>query len=121
MDTPPRNTRFRFWAIWFTLVFIAIATVLLLLPVQNVPRAPQINDKLAHVLLFMVLTLPALVARLARAWFIVLSAAGYGIIIELIQPMTGRGFEYADILANLGGVAVALVLAPMVRRLLQIA
>jgi len=44
------------------------------------------------------------------------AAAAFGVLLELVQPLTGRAFEWSDVLANGLGVAIGLVLAIAVGR-----
>jgi hypothetical protein len=53
-------------------------------------------------------------SRLGRA---ASGAAGFGLLLECVQPMTGRRFEGEDLLATLLGVALAVVVLLAVTRL----
>ncbi len=115
MDTS-KIILFRKLALWLTVLGVGVVTVLFLTPLPDVPETSLPIDKLAHVLLFCALTLPALVTGLARWPVVVVIAALYGLGIEFLQPLTGRSFELADMPANLTGVALALLVAPLLRR-----
>ncbi len=91
-----------------SLALAAIVTLVLLMPAPHPPQ-PSINqiDKLAHFLLFFGLVLPALSVR-PRLWiWVVPLAAGFGALLEFIQPHFGRGFEWGDMLANAVGAICA--------------
>jgi VanZ family protein len=117
MDKPPL-ARARTAAIWLTALTIALATMAFLMPLPEMPDDPIIHDKLAHALIFFTMALPALVVRLIWWPWLVLVALVYGALIEVIQPLTGRSFDLGDLAANLAGVALALVVAPLLRRVL---
>lgn len=88
------------------MVAVAIA-VLTLMPGEGVPDAPG-NDKLHHFLAFAALVWPVVASQPRAALWAVPLAAGYGGVIELIQPHVGRHGEWADALANtLGALAGA--------------
>ena len=74
-------------------------------------------DKAFHAGAFFLLTLPsAILSRCALLW-IVPFAAAFGIAIELVQPYVGRGREIADVYADLAGVASAVVVGGLIRRM----
>jgi len=73
---------------------------------------PGLNDKLLHFLAFYVLSLSAACAapRLHPVW-IGAALLGLGIAIEILQmaPLIGRSASFLDLLADLAGIAAALV------------
>lgn len=84
--------------------------VLALMPV--VPGLPSgANDKLLHALGFAVLVVPMTLARPMAAPGIWLAAVGYGLLIEIVQPYTGRMSEAADLMADALGAAAGILLA----------
>ena len=80
-----------------------------LMPPSEIPGPPS-NDKLLHFLAFFAIVFPSALLAPQRAMKVALSALVYGAIIEVIQPYFGRGAEVADMLANTGGILMALVL-----------
>ncbi len=113
-----QHLRARNVAIWLTGIGAALATLAFLMPLPDVEDVPLVNDKLVHAVIFCALSLPALVTGLARWPWVVSAALVYGLAIEVTQPLTGRSFDPVDVLANLTGVAVALAVAPWLRRVL---
>lgn len=84
--------------------------VLALMPV--VPGLPSgVNDKLLHALGFAVLVVPMTLARPMAAPGIWLAAVAYGLLIEIVQPYTGRMSEAADLMADALGAAAGILLA----------
>lgn len=84
--------------------------VLALMPV--VPGLPSgANDKLLHALGFAVLVVPMTLARPMAAPGIWLAAVAYGLLIEIVQPYTGRMSEAADLMADALGAAAGILLA----------
>ncbi len=93
-----------------TLSFLiaAFATWLMLQPAQSdtLPSIPHI-DKLAHFVAFFFIALPAIIVR-SRSWIVVvLAASAFGGLIEIIQPFFGRHRDFADFVADVMGVLVA--------------
>jgi VanZ family protein len=107
-------------ALWLTCLGLALATLLFLMPLPDVPQDVQINDKLVHAVIFLALSLPALVTRLLLPQWVLFGTVSYSFLIEVTQPLTGRGFDLMDIVANLSGVALALLIAPVLRRPLRL-
>lgn len=116
MLTDPAR-RIRTYSILLTVAGVIVATVLFLSPA--IPGgAPKINDKLAHGIVFFALALPCLVAGWpARRW-VIAGLVVYGGLIELVQPLAGRSRDLGDMLANLAGISAAILLAPILRRIL---
>jgi len=84
-----------------------------------IPQAPQIgpSDKLDHALAYYTLYLITDFAFPAAG--VVLKGASvfiYGVIIEFIQPYTGRFYEVADMAANGAGILLYLVSVPVLKR-----
>jgi VanZ family protein len=90
-----------------TLVALPILTGLLLMPGQEGPAMIPGLDKVFHFIGFFGLVLPFAMVRPQQAWIAALVAAGYGGVIELIQPSFGRGAEWGDAFANLAGAMSA--------------
>jgi VanZ family protein len=113
MDALTR-ARLRRLAIFLTLVGIIVATVLLLMPMSGT-KPGIIPDKLAHMIVFFGLALPALILPARRWRWVIAALAVYGGVIELIQPYLGREAAFLDWIANLAGLGLALAVAPLLR------
>lgn len=87
-------------------------------PPPEVPGPPN-NDKLLHAIAFAALILPtaALIPR-HLGWMVAL-AVGYGIAIELIQPLVDRSREFLDLVADCGGLAVGVVIGLLLHKLIR--
>ena len=96
---------------------LALSLWLLLAP--DLPTGPglRVPDKLAHLLLFLGLGVPLLLARLLRDGTMLALLALYGAAIEGVQPLFGRSRDLGDLVANIVGLAIALALAHLARRL----
>ncbi len=97
------------WSILLTVgiaVSIAVGT---LAPPTAAEQAPG-SDKFYHVFAFLVLAFPLGMAqpRWSPGLFLLFSA--FGAAIELIQPYVGRSREMADLVADMAGILVGLVL-----------
>lgn len=91
-------------ALLAALATAALATtvaVVTLLPAP--PAGVPGSDKLHHILAFAALAFPLSVARPRLAPWVVLGVVAYGGLIEIIQPLTGRQAEWADLLADAVG------------------
>jgi VanZ family protein len=101
-------------------VFLAIAIgIVTLTPSSQMPSAPG-GDKLHHFLAFGLLALPMSFARPRAIWLIVLVAASYGALIEVIQPHIGRYGDLADAMANLTGAMMGSLIGVLLRRISKI-
>jgi VanZ family protein len=87
------------WALWLTGLGVAIATVLMLAPMPDMPQAPKSTDKLAHVVMFFGLCLPAVLTGLAPWGWVVAGMGAFGLAIETLQPFVGRQFDLVDLAA----------------------
>lgn len=103
-------------AFWAMAAFTIIAS---LWPIPQQAPGFLAYDKLLHMLGYTVLTLLGLLAYRDRNWSIVAFAVALGVLIEVVQPYTGRFFSGADMLANTIGALLGRYLAPNIRRLLQ--
>lgn len=87
-------------------------TVLSVLPADQLPAVSfSIWDKAQHALAFFALTLLGIWAYPGRALAVVISMAAFGVCIELAQWSLGwRQGEWLDLLADILGVAIAIML-----------
>lgn len=99
-----------------TLVILTLITVGSLLPAEHLPPAPG-SDKTHHFVGYCALMLPAALRRpkywLALALFFVVWSG----LIEIIQPYVNRYGEWLDMLANTGGVLIAIIITEVISRL----
>ena len=99
-------TKYRLYLIGLaaTIVLGVTIAVLTLAPIssKNVPG----SDKTYHLLAFMALAFPLPFARPRLVWPVILGVSAYGGIIELIQPVFGRGAEWSDFIADVIGATL---------------
>jgi len=100
--------------VWLTLGFIMLAAVLTvcLVPLKAPPVAPVFNDKVLHVLTFVVLTVwfGALFTR-EHTKIVALGLLLFGVMIEALQSTTAyRSAELLDLVADAGGILIGWVL-----------
>lgn len=82
--------------------------VLMLGPYQGLEQSFGLTDKAAHALAFYVATLGLfLVAPTYRRDDLVLVVIAAAIVVEILQPFTGRTMSFSDVLAGLGGIMAA--------------
>ena len=102
---------FRWWlAVGWLLI---VATIYLSLTAKPpVELAFDYGDKWGHLLAYAVLMgwFVQLYQRRNMLLFYALFLLMLGVVLEFLQGLTGRYFEYADMLANGGGVALGLLL-----------
>ncbi|WP_225934381.1 MULTISPECIES: VanZ family protein [unclassified Cupriavidus] len=103
------------YRVLFALCALAVL-VLSLLP----PDAPEVTtgwDKANHLLAFGTLAVLGVRAWPARLWHLVLALTAYGGAIEILQSLTSyRDPSWADLLADVLGIAVGLALSLRVIR-----
>ena len=92
----------------------AVSTLLLaflmLGPFQGIEQAFGLSDKAAHAIAFFAATTGLfLIAPNWRRGDIALGAAALGVLIELLQGLTGRSMSMTDVLADFLGIGVALI------------
>ena len=99
----------RFWQA-ITVIILLLITIGSLSPAEHLPAAPG-SDKTHHFIAYCALMLPAALRRpkywLAFALFFILWSG----LIELVQPYVNRYGEWLDMLANTGGVFIAIIIA----------
>ncbi len=97
--------------LWYALGVL----LLLLVAVASLMPAPQVGvgDKLSHLLTYFILGawFAMLAADRSALLWTLLGLIGYGMLIEVLQGMTGyRYAEWGDVLANGAGTVAGLVL-----------
>jgi VanZ family protein len=95
---------------WFT---VAMAVVVCLVPMDELPQPPNMSDKSEHFVAYFILSvLFAGVYQRNRYWIIAAGLVVMGILIEFAQGAMGLGrqADFRDVLANSSGIAVGLVL-----------
>jgi VanZ family protein len=99
----------RAFVVVFACVFVAVAIYLFLTP-REVRLVALVGDKVAHLGAFglmMLLCSAVVTSKRATAWC-ALVLISLGILIELLQSLTGyRDFEADDMLADAAGVLAA--------------
>ncbi|WP_306151615.1 VanZ family protein [Roseovarius sp. MMSF_3281] len=94
-------------ALILTLLTGAIIGWFTLTPPGETGSALPLTDKQLHALAFGLLVLPVALTRPRALWWLAPLALLYGAVIELIQPGVGRTGEWADLLADGLGIALA--------------
>lgn len=96
------------------LTLLAIVTILSLLPSSELPTVN--SDKTVHFIAYMGVILPlAAIYPRAALWILPLLIA-YSGLIELIQPLTNRYAEWADLLANSLGATCGVIMGLLIHR-----
>ncbi|MDF2368682.1 VanZ family protein [Sneathiella sp.] len=93
--------------------------ILSLLPPGNEPSFSNlVNDKVRHFTAYALLALAACYAGHDWRQRLILSTFTFivSVLVEFLQPLTGRDFELLDIVANLSGVLAGMAIAALVFR-----
>lgn len=91
------------------LVSIGLLTVLLLGPFQGLERQLGLDDKAAHAIAFYSVTLGLFaIAPRHRRTDLALAAFAFGVLIELLQGVTGRSLSLGDLIWDGAGILAAL-------------
>jgi VanZ family protein len=97
----------------FGVVLVAVALVVCLIPMPNMPTTYRFGDKVAHMLGHAALALyfTGLVER-RRWWRIFAFLLVFGIVVEILQATMniGRDGDARDVLGNVGGCLLGLLL-----------
>ncbi|MEH6476433.1 MAG: VanZ family protein [Sneathiella sp.] len=103
-----RRSRNLYMLGWLLLaVGIAVGS---LMPIDAVPKAVSlVSDKIQHAGAYFCLGVLGWLGAKDRQGVIILFLLSFalGISIEFLQPLTGRHFEWADMVANTSGLIVA--------------
>ncbi|MEN8127882.1 MAG: VanZ family protein [Planctomycetota bacterium] len=92
-------------------------------PVRQIVKQSGVSDKMMHTLAYFALTFLIWFAinpygkvswAKAKAWFVVLAVALYGVTDEFLQARVGRSADTMDFIANLFGVLLALGLLSII-------
>ena len=109
-------------AIWLVcgVVWLLVTLFLSLMPLPE--SGTGVNDKVSHLLAYFFLTnwFSLLIVRKPQLLSLAAMLLTYGVIIELLQGLSGyRSAEFADVVANLSGIAIGCVgyLLPVHQRL----
>jgi VanZ family protein len=107
----------RLWP-FATVALVAAVTVLSLRPMPELPiPSAALSVKVHHFIAYALLALPAALARPQRWPLLLLLIAGWGGVIEILQPHFGRSGAVFDAAVNVAGVAAGAAAATVLRRL----
>ncbi|MFC3170341.1 VanZ family protein [Paracoccus fontiphilus] len=97
-------------AIGLSLLVAAVISVLTLTPISAPPLGPiSHSDKIYHALAFAGLALPLSFFRPGWLFVTVSVYAGFGGIIEILQPFVEREGDIADWIADLMGIGIGVL------------
>lgn len=105
-------------SLWWSLgvALLLVITALSLLPIGGPDLGLANSDKLQHAFAYVVLTLyfgQLLGAGRGRRIALVVCLVAYGVFIEAMQSLLPpRSADLADVVANLAGIAIGLMLLP---------
>jgi len=108
MYTNMRKAAFCLWA--FGLI---AGTIVSLLPPHHVTESSNLfNDKVQHLVSYALLA--HIACHTSTKWrlryILCLITFFASVAIEFLQPLTGRSFELMDMVANLGGIALGILM-----------
>lgn len=104
---------------WLSLTYLALAliTIASLFPADQLPVVPG-SDKTHHFVSYCLLMLPTVIRKPKRWLLIALLFILWSGLIELIQPYVNRYGEWFDMLANAGGVLLAIMIGQFIHWLI---
>ncbi len=82
--------------------------------------APLADDKARHVLSFALLILPTAVLWRGAVPVMAAGLLVCGLLLELIQPVFGRESSFEDMLANVAGILIGIVLVSVGRKTIDL-
>ncbi|TJZ85785.1 VanZ family protein [Paracoccus hibiscisoli] len=96
-------------ALGLTFLLAVGIAALTLTPIINVPAPVEQSDKIYHALAFAALAFP--ISFFRPSWLLVAvpAFAGFGGMIEIIQPYVGRECSFYDWFADLVGIVLGVV------------
>jgi len=106
----------RFPRLWLTLgwILVALSLVACLLPGNDIPNVPGMNDKSLHIVGYLALTL-WFTGIYPRSRYVVIAVLLLlmGILVEFLQGAMhlGRFAEVRDVYADAAGIAAGVILA----------
>lgn len=106
----------RFW-LSLTYVALALITIASLFPADQLPAVPG-SDKTHHFVSYCLLMLPTAIRKPKHWLLIALLFILWSGLIELIQPYVNRYGEWLDMLANAGGVLLAIMVGQFIHWLI---
>jgi len=106
----------RFW-LSLTYVALALITIASLFPADQLPTVPG-SDKTHHFVSYCLLMLPTAIRKPKHWLLIALLFILWSGLIELIQPYVNRYGEWLDMLANAGGVLLAIMIGQFIHWLI---
>jgi len=104
LRTPSRRTI----VLWLTTSLMICIGVLTLFPL-GLPDVAG-SDKDHHIVAFAALVFPCAVLYPQGLTRVILAAAVYGALIEIIQPFVGRSGDFLDLIADLAGIGLGSIL-----------
>ena len=109
---PAGLPRHRRWWLLAGYLLLLLVLVLALVPGPSLPEV-EVSDKLLHGLTFALLMLWfSALYPLAQAWRVAVALLCYGVLMELLQGLSGqRSAELGDLLADTAGIAGGWLLA----------
>ena len=86
-----------------------------LMPAPQSPELPG-NDKVIHLLAFVLLTLPLSLRPWVKGWKLGFGCLAFGAAIEIIQPFVNRSGEWLDLGADAVGIVLGLAIGQILRK-----
>jgi len=100
------------------LITAALSGFVLALGLTPVLAPPEGLDRIAHVIAFAGLVLPAAMLGPGLLWALVPALAVFGGLVEACQPLFGRDASLSDLMSNLSGLLLGSAIGLSLRALL---
>jgi len=103
-----------------TVVLMVVIFLLALAPREVLPTVEGWNDKGEHILAFAVLAIGYAVFWAPERWRLIAGLTMYGVLIEIAQSLTPcRQASLLDVLADIAGIVLGLLVVAPLRRLFR--
>ncbi len=102
---------------WLGLTIILLSTILVLslYPINNLITSTAGNDKIFHLLSYLILSFPMSYKKPTSYRLIFTFFVCFGGLIEIVQPIFSRSRELLDFISNAIGIILGMIMGHLVK------
>ena len=102
---------------WLGLTIILLSTILVLslYPINNLITSTAGNDKIFHLLSYLILSFPMSYKKPTSYRLIFIFFVCFGGLIEIVQPIFSRSRELLDFISNTIGIILGMIVGHLVK------
>jgi len=102
---------------WLGLTIILLSTILVLslYPINNLITSTAGNDKIFHLLSYLILSFPMSYKKPTSYRLIFIFFVCFGGLIEIVQPIFSRSRELLDFISNTIGIILGMIMGHLVK------